>query len=210
MQSASPTSPRTEGWGWIYLVFFSSGFAALLYQLVWQRSLFALYGSNIEAVTVVVTAFMLGLGFGSLFGGWLSRNPDRPLLLMFGMIEIGIGLFGLISLQLFHWIGGWTSRVALLGAGLATFLLVLFPTLLMGATLPLLVGSRVQSSGNVGQSVGSLYFVNTLGSAVASLAAAAFLLGWLGQQNTVYTAAALNLTLGTAIVVRALVRPRKA
>src|SRR5438477_5292490 len=184
---------RTDqpGWGWIYLVFFTSGFAALLYQLVWQRALFALYGTNIESVTVVVTAFMLGLGFGSLFGGWLSSRPGRPLLLLFGAIEIGIGLFGLCSLPLFHWIGRWTAQTALFGAGIATFLLVLFPTLLMGATLPLLVASRVQSSGNVGESVGSLYFINTLGSAFGSLAASAFLLGWLGQQATVYAAAAL-------------------
>src|ERR1700730_6808367 len=51
---------------WWYLFFFFSGFPALLYQTVWQRALFTLYGVNIESVTMVVTAFMLGLGLGGL------------------------------------------------------------------------------------------------------------------------------------------------
>src|SRR5579863_2054049 len=57
-----------------YLLFFLSGFPALLYQIVWQRALFTLYGVNIESVTMIVTVFMLGLGVGSLAGGWLSTR----------------------------------------------------------------------------------------------------------------------------------------
>ena len=54
------------------VLFFFSGFPALIYQLTWQRQLFLIFGVNIESVTIVVTAFMLGLGLGSLAGGWLS------------------------------------------------------------------------------------------------------------------------------------------
>ena len=53
---------------WFYLLFFLSGFPALIYQIVWQRTLFAIYGVNMESVTVVVSAFMLGLG---------TRQPGR-------------------------------------------------------------------------------------------------------------------------------------
>ena len=56
------------------VLFFFSGFPALIYQLTWQRALFRIFGVNIESVTVVVTAFMLGLGIGSLAGGWLSKH----------------------------------------------------------------------------------------------------------------------------------------
>jgi len=45
-----------------HLLFFVSGIPALLYQIVWQRALFTIYGVNIESVTVIVTVFMLGLG----------------------------------------------------------------------------------------------------------------------------------------------------
>jgi len=179
---------------WIYVVFFLSGFAALLYQIVWQRALYAIYGINIESVTMVVTAFMLGLGLGSIAGGIVSKDPKRPVLLMFSLVELGIGLFGAVSLAVFHGVGEATLGMSAVGTFVVTFLLVLVPTLLMGSTLPLLVAHLVRSSGNVGKSVGSLYFVNTLGSAFASASAVLFIMGRAGQTGSVRIAALLNLT----------------
>ena len=80
----------------LFALFAGSGFAALVYQVVWQRSLFAIYGINVEAVTVVVTAFMLGLGIGSLAGGWLSRDPERPPLRTFAAINFLGDFFHLV------------------------------------------------------------------------------------------------------------------
>jgi spermidine synthase len=177
----------------IYVAFFTSGFAALLYQVVWQRALYAIYGINVESVTVDVTAFMLGLGLGSLAGGAISKRPGVQALKLFGVVELGIGAFGFGSLALFHRIGSMTLALPAPLTALVTFLLVLFPTLLMGATLPLLVEDQVRRSHNVGRSVGTLYFVNTLGSALASFAAGFALMGQLGQAGTVWVAACLNL-----------------
>jgi predicted membrane-bound spermidine synthase len=188
--------------GWIQAVFFLSGCAALLYQVVWQRALFAIYGINVESATVVVTAFMVGLGLGSLAGGVLSRDPRRPALVWFAAIEGGIGLYGLCSLRIFRWVGAATLHAPAAGTALATFLLVLLPTLLMGSTLPLLVGHAVRASGNVGRSVGGLYYVNTLGSAVASLAAVLVLLGRLGQAGTIRVAALLNFAVAAGALWR--------
>jgi len=179
---------------WIYAVFFLSGFAALLYQIVWQRALYAIYGINIESVTMVVTAFMLGLGLGSIAGGMVSKDPKRPVLLMFALVELGIGLFGAISLGVFHAVGEVTLGMSAVGTFVVTFLLVLVPTLLMGSTLPLLVAHLVRSSKNVGKSVGTLYFVNTLGSAFASAAAVLFVMGKAGQAGSVRIAALMNIT----------------
>jgi len=181
-------------------VFLASGFAALLYQVVWQRSLFAIYGINIESVTVVVTAFMLGLGFGSFAGGAISKSPERPALLLFGIVELSIGAFGLISLPLFHWVGAFTLDLPPIATAIVTFLLVLFPTMLMGGTLPLLVAYFVRKNGNVGKSVGQLYFVNTLGSAIASFASVMVIMGPLGEANTVHAAAAVNAVVGFGAV----------
>jgi predicted membrane-bound spermidine synthase len=179
---------------WIYAVFFLSGFAALLYQVVWQRALYAIYGINIESVTMVVTAFMLGLGVGSVAGGAVSKRPDRPVLLLFAFAELGIGLFGFVSLDVFHAVGEVTLAMSPVATFFVTFLLVLVPTLLMGSTLPLLVAHLVRSSGNVGKSVGSLYFVNTVGSALASAAAVLYVMGHAGQAGSVRAAALLNVT----------------
>jgi hypothetical protein len=64
----------------------------LIYQIAWQRALFTIFGINVEAVTVVVTGFLLGLGFGSLIGGKISALNRLNLLLLFASIELLVGL----------------------------------------------------------------------------------------------------------------------
>jgi spermidine synthase len=142
---------------------------------------------------VIVTAFLVGLGFGSLVGGRLSLGADRPALLQrFGAIELGIAVFGVASLGIYRWVGDATLAFGSFARGVVVLLVVLIPTTLMGATLPLLVTYAVGRSGNVGRSVGLLYFVNTAGSSVAALLAVAALMPRLGQSGTVAFAAAIN------------------
>lgn len=184
----------------LYAVFLLSGFAAILYQLVWQRSLFRLLGTSSESVTMVVTAFMLGLGLGSLAGGAVTVRTRWALPVIFGLVELGIGAFGLVSMPLFAWIASLTSGARGAAIGLIAFVAVLIPTLFMGGTLPILVAYLVRRSGNVGKSVGFLYFINTLGSAIGSLAASWWILGRLGQAGTVHLAASLNLVVAAAVI----------
>ncbi len=173
-------------------LFFVSGFSALVYQVVWQRALFAIYGIHVEAVTMIVTVFMVGLGVGGLLGGALSRATRPAPILLFAVAEAGIGVFGFFSLPLFGVVGRATLRLPPVATAAVTFGLLLVPTLLMGATLPLLTAHFVRRWSNVGRSVSSLYTVNTLGSAVAAVATAFALLGFLGQRGTVWLAVAGN------------------
>lgn len=174
-------------------VFVLSGVSALIYQLVWQRALLTIYGSNVESVAMVVAAFLAGLGIGSLVGGRVSKSARAPLVLLFGLAELGVGAYGLISLRLFDAVGMATSAQAHgLTTGALAFLLVFLPTLLMGATLPLLVVHQVRSTAHVGRSVSRLYFVNTLGAALGAFIAARWLLGGFGMSGTVRIAACLN------------------
>src|ERR1700745_1209917 len=83
------------------VLFFFSGFPALIYQLTWQRALFRIFGVNIESVTIVVAAFMLGLGVGRLAGGWVSQRRALPLLPLLAAIELMTGAFGFVSLAVF-------------------------------------------------------------------------------------------------------------
>jgi predicted membrane-bound spermidine synthase len=198
---------RLAGRLFLYSLFTASGFAALVYQIVWQRSLYAIYGINVESVTMIVSAFMLGLGLGSLAGGAVSKDPSRPTLLMFSLVELVIGVFGYFSLDFFAAVGKATLGMGTLGTGIVTFVLVLVPTLMMGATLPLLVAYLVRTSKNVGKSVGTLYFVNTLGSAFASAASVTLLLPNEGQRGSVHIAAMCNLAISA--VVYALHRAQK-
>jgi predicted membrane-bound spermidine synthase len=79
--------------------------------------------------------------------------------------------------------------------------MVMVPTMLMGATLPLLVAQLVKLSGNVGRSVGILYFVNTLGSAAACFAVALFTMRYMGMSGSVMLAAGVNLVVGGSVLV---------
>ena len=178
--------------GKYFKLFFLSGFPALLYQIVWQRALFTIYGVNVESVTVIVAAFMMGLGLGSLFGGWLSKRRNIPLLIVFASIEVGIAVFGVFSLRIFHALALSTAGAPAFQTGLVTFLLLLLPTLLMGSTLPLLVAHVVTIKSNVGESVGALYSANTFGSAAACFLAAYVLMRAFGESGCTAIAAAIN------------------
>ncbi len=174
-------------------VFILSGISALIYQLVWQRALLTIYGSNVESVAMVVAAFLAGLGIGSIVGGWISKSTRAPLVLLFGLAELGVGAYGLISLKLFDAVGDLTSVQSHgLTTGALVFLLVFLPTLLMGATLPMLVAHEVRDTAHVGESVSRLYFVNTLGAALGAFIAAHWLLGSFGMSGTTRIAACLN------------------
>jgi len=197
----SSFSGRTNNLSIYYLLFFLSGFPALLYQIVWERALFTLYGVNIESVTMIVTVFMLGLGLGSLAGGKISSIPKVNPILGFGLIEFSVGVFGSASLWIFHRVGALTAGHSAWTTGAVAFALLLVPTLLMGSTLPLLVEHIVRQTGNVGRSVGSLYCVNTFGSAVACYAAAVVLMRTLGETGTVRLACVFNLVTGLAAIV---------
>jgi len=86
---------------------------------------------------------------------------------------------------------------------------LLFPTMLMGATLPLLVQRFVNRSGRVGFSVSMLYFVNTFGSAVACYLCATFLLRDFGQSGSVTLAAGMNALVGLAAILLGHYQTRK-
>src|SRR4029077_2116912 len=188
-------SPRSETL-LLSALFLCSGMPALIYQIVWQRVLFSIYGVNSQSVVVVVSAFMLGLGLGSLLGGRLSAKFPNHGTFLFACAELGVAVFGLASLRIFHWFAAFTSGASLPAVVLYSLLLLLVPTVLMGATLPLLVEQLVRGSGSVGNSVSRLYFVNTLGSAIACYLCATFLLRALSQSGAVSLAALLNTIVG--------------
>ena len=156
---------------------------------------------DITSVTVVVTVFMLGLGIGSIVGGALSQRMRRAALPLFALLELGIGLFGFFSLPLFGVVAGRTLDLSRFATGVVAFLLLLIPTTLMGATLPLLVSHATARTHNVGRSVGALYFANTLGAAMGAFAAGMLLLGVFGLSGTVRGAAVLNILLAVGVLL---------
>ncbi len=173
-------------------LFFFSGFAAIIYQIVWQRVLFTSFGTNIEAITIVVSVFMFGLGVGSLVGGYLSKIFNQKLLFLFMLIEIGIGLFGLISIPLIKYINLLTFEMAEWTLPFIIYSILFFPTMAMGATLPILVTYIYKITNSVGDTVSTLYYANTLGSAIACLITVGVIFIFLSLSVATYIAASLN------------------
>jgi predicted membrane-bound spermidine synthase len=183
----------------VMALFLVSGAAALIYQVCWQRLLFESVGVDIDSVTIIVSTFMLGLGLGALAGGELAdRFPDRTLH-MFALIELATAVFGAGSVFLIHVVSRAVIDAPSAVIAAANFALLLCPTLLMGATLPILVRHVMNLYGNIGESVGVLYFVNTLGAALGAGFTGFVALYYLGLSATIQVAVALNVAVSAAV-----------
>jgi len=127
-------------------LFLISGAAGLVYQIVWERLLELFFGVTMVSVTLIVGAFMAGLGIGSLLGGRLARKVKNTLL-VYGLLELGIASFGVISQPLIFWVGEGTAGSSYVLVFLISFGILLIPTTLMGMTLPLLTQSLKHPEG---------------------------------------------------------------
>ena len=156
----------------LLLSFFISGCSALMYQVSWQRALYALIGVDMDSITIIVSVFMLGIGLGGMLGGWLSDRYPRQRLHWYAGIELSIALYGAASLWLLQvlqaWLEGSFVGTGSVGSTVASFVFLLLPTVLMGMTLPLLTMAFNERTANIGVSVGTLYFINTLGAATGA------------------------------------------
>ena len=176
-------------------LFLISGAAGLIYEIVWERLLELYFGVTMVSVTLIVSAYMAGLGVGSLIGGRIARDLKNTLFI-YGLLEIGIALFGLFSPRLIVWVGQATAGASYVLVFLISFAILLIPTTLMGMTLPLLTQSFVDRVEVSGQVIGLLYGINTLGAAIGTVLAGYVLIGFYGLDGTVYIAVLLNGLVG--------------
>lgn len=173
------------------LVFFLSGFSALVYQVVWQRVLTIYYGVGAVSITLIVTVFMAGLGLGAVIGGRFADRV-RHRLVLYAVLEGLIGLFGLASLAILDFLGRRTAGVSLPWTFLCVSLFLIVPTTLMGMTLPLLTKIYNSLVSDFALSITRLYFINTIGAAVGSLVSAYALITFGGLDTALRVAAAVN------------------
>lgn len=192
----------------LLVIYALSGAAALLYQVVWQRWLVFTVGLSTVSVSVVVSAFLAGLGVGYLAGGWLAdRLPPRRALIVFGVLELGIAVAALASEPVLY---GWLPTVAHLGADrpwltfVTVLALLLPPTLLMGASLPVLSRAMTFPTALLQAGlIGRLYFANTLGGGIAALLTALVIVPIAGFDGAVRAGAAANLLCAVGGIVLA-------
>ena len=193
----------------IGLCFILSGATGLIYEVLWARMLGLVFGATTLAVSTVLAAFMGGLALGSALAGKLAQKIRKPLS-TYGMMEIGIAIYALLVPLLFRlidhlyaWI--WQQlQPGYFSFSLWRFLLsglvLLVPTTLMGATLPVLAAALVHSSRD-SNSVTRLYTCNLAGAILGTLAAGFVLLPTLGVRTTILVAAVLNAIVGVIAIV---------
>jgi spermidine synthase len=193
----------------VRLLFLVSGAAGLVYQVVWSRLLQETFGVSAHAVTAVLATYLGGLALGSWRLGPLVDRLPRPLR-AYGFLELGVaaaavvgaGVVGLVD-PLHDWVATRLApdsatllalRMALAGV------VVLPPTVLMGATLPAMSRALVSRAGAIGREVAFLYALNTAGAVAGSLAAGFWLIRALGLHATLWVAVGANVAVGLAAV----------
>jgi spermidine synthase len=192
----------------VYAGTLATGFAGLIYQVVWQKYLTFIVGSDSRSVALVVATFLAGLAAGYRYWGRRTERytERRAVLRLYGMLELGIGLYAALFLPWFSLV----RQVAYHGpAWLVTDLFVcgltlLPPTFLMGATIPLLVRALPDRPDEVNLCHARIYGINTLGACLGAFGASLVLIPRLGLPATLGLAAALNLLVGTLFVMNPL------
>ncbi len=196
----------------LYVCFFLSGAAGLIYEVVWARQLGLFLGITAYAHTAVITAYMAGLAAGSLVIGRYADRHARPLVLY-----AAVGLYAALTPWLFPalqalyagtagaaGVAGTGAHASRFGLALAALLV---PTFLMGGTLPLLVRGLTRELPELGSITGRLYGINTLGATLGAFAAGYLLLPGIGVASSIFVGVALNLAVAGAVFLMAGGRP---
>jgi len=203
--SQNPAIKSFQATPFLFIIYFVSGFTALLYQIAWQRMLGLFSGSDVRSVTIIVASYLLGLGLGNLLGGSISdRLSNRRCVMVYGWCNLGIAAFALASrfifydllfLKLQHLAQSLPLVLAIV------FLSLLIPTVLMGISLPMLSKAVNRSAENAASLVGWLYGFNTLGSGLGTLVSGWYIVGTLGYAKTVYLGAFFSLLVSISALI---------
>lgn len=197
MASPAPTAQH-----WVLRLFFVSGLSGILFEVLWTRIFTYLLGGTTHSVTAVITAFMLGLGLGSYLFGRMADRHARPLRI-YGLLELGVALSGLVAFYAFHRIESlysalyaWAPQATIKWlVFLIAFVFVSLSATLIGGTLPVLARYVVDRDEGLKAALGQLYSINTLGAAAGAILMIGLV--WvLGYEAGYHLALALNAATG--------------
>lgn len=183
----------------LHLLVFTAGFSFLVYEVAWHRLLALVLGATVAASTLVLAAFMGGLGVGAWWWGRFAAGRPRVAALL-GVLLAAVGIASAVGQVL---VSGVVPRLPGDGAVFVVALLVLMgTTFLMGGVFPLAARLAVRRDDAVAPALGRLYAAETLGSALGGLATGFVFLGGLGQARTFALAVALDLALAAWLLLR--------
>jgi predicted membrane-bound spermidine synthase len=186
----------------VYLIFFLSGAAALIFETLWFRLAELVFGNSVWGAALVLSGFMAGLAIGNFLVARYGPHIKKPMSIYAGL-EVMIGFSGFILVLILpgfqelliplyrpfldHLVALNLVRLVIV------FILLLIPTMAMGTTLPIMVKSLSSIDNSFGSVLGNLYGINTVGAVTGVLICEFLLINYLGMENTGKLAASLNL-----------------
>ena len=189
--------------------FFFSGFAALVYEVMFTKGLILFVGGTVYAYSLILTAFLTGMGFGSLLA---KRFQETDLATLFAYVQLGIGAYGLLFVPILNNLDVAYLEIYNISNGsfvafhslllLLSYLVLLVPTLLMGMTFPV-VSRSITRTEKIGADVGRLFSVNTLGGVAGAFVGGFVLLPGIGLERAILVAVALNLVISAVVFIAA-------
>ena len=193
----------------IVTVFYLSGFASLAYEVLWTRVLSLVLGSSVYAFTIMLATFLAGIGIGSIAFAPFVDRCKRPLF-WFALLEAVIGLFAIASIFIYRELPfiffnlkqsfGDQFWLFLVFKFLLASVVMIVPTLAMGAIFPLVIRIYSEGVGTIGKKVGNIYSVNTAGAILGSFVGGFILVPVVGAQAGVMLMAGLNIFLSFVIL----------
>ncbi len=202
-ETRTTTSSHGKNASWMLWVYLVCGFAALAYEMLWNRILVLHLGSSVYAYSVMLAIYLLGVTVGAAIMSSVLHKIRRPRLL-FAMLQGGIALDVILTILQFGGFaeslgslynvvseGSHAAYLIFLMLGVAQVLLI--PTLLFGASFPLAVHLFVTRDTSVGKDTGTLYMFNTIGNILGSFLTGFALLPLLGAQHSLLVVGSLSL-----------------
>ncbi len=185
-----------------------SGATAMTLQVLWTRALAVLLGSSIFSFTLILLAFLIGLGIGAALFGRASQRTPHPVRWL-AMLHLGtavaVGATYLFTDRMpyvFTWLlqsSGFGVDTILVCQFIMACMILLPATILMGGVFPLTMRIAAGGLDSVGRDVGHAYALNTVGAIVGSFLSGFVVLPKLGLQRGIYVAVAIDLALAAVL-----------
>lgn len=187
-------------------LFFLAGFCSMAFEVLWTRAFSVSFKSTVYLFSNLLTVFLLGMAFGSwFFGKYLDKLKDP--MWLFGLAEVGIGLLGLASIgvlaksvdmamsfrTMFGEMTLTTDAIVMFIVMTLTFAL---PTILMGLAYPLICRVTTKDISVLGENMGGVYAVGTVGGIVGALVSGFALIPFIGLQKSIIAVSAVAMIAG--------------
>jgi spermidine synthase len=194
----------------VFLLFFASGISGLIYEVVWLRILSRIIGVTAYATAITLAAFMAGLALGSfIFGRLVDKRNDQ--LRVFALLQLWLAIVAVVtpivltnSVPVYKFVSEISNHSTVtisISKAVVSFISLLIPTMLMGGTLPALTSYLVRQGGMFGKNFSLLYGLNTFGAVLGVLLSGFVTIGAIGEWNTTFIGALINLAVGFKALV---------